>query len=82
MNKFWNKIDKCKHVNLDPNYFEVFNCATPGCIAIESRCLDCGAFIVTCGCGYENMISGWSMYRWRRFRLGIKKINVLRNGGK
>lgn len=31
MSQFWNKVGKCKHENLSPNYFELISCSTPYC---------------------------------------------------
>jgi len=67
-NKFWDKVLKCKHENLDPNYYEYIGCPTPYCSGSETHCLDCGVFISECGCGYNNGMSGWSHKRWQTER--------------
>jgi len=67
-NKFWDKVLKCKHENLDPNYYEYIGCPTPYCSGSEVHCLDCGVFISECGCGYNNGMSGWPHKRWQTER--------------
>lgn len=63
--KFWDKVDKCSHENLSPDYYEGVPCWTPYCGGTEDHCLDCGVFISSCGCGFNNGMSGWSNKRWR-----------------
>jgi len=65
MTKFWDKVIKCKHKNLNPNYYETIYCPTPYCSGHESHCDDCGVYISKCGCGFNNGMSGWSERRWR-----------------
>jgi hypothetical protein len=65
-NKFWEKVDKCKHTNLVPHYYEYVSCPTPECGGSEVRCNDCNVFITKCGCGYNNGMSGWPEKRWRK----------------
>ena len=57
--KFWDKVHKCKHENISPNYFDVINCPTPYCQGDEYHCLDCGVYITVCHCKYMNGMSGW-----------------------
>lgn len=66
MSKFWNKVDKCKHENMSPGYYEGVSCWTDYCGGQESHCLDCGVYIVKCGCGSCNGMSGWSDKRHRQ----------------
>jgi hypothetical protein len=68
MSKFWDKIDKCKHKNLNPDYIEGIYCHTPYCGGDEVHCDDCGVFISQCGCGSNNGMSGWSENRWQAQR--------------
>lgn len=63
--KFWDKVDKCKHDNLSPIYIENINCWTPYCEGTETHCLDCGVYIIKCGCGFCNGMSGWPEKRWK-----------------
>jgi len=70
LERFWAKVVNCKHENLSPNYSEPIYCSTPYCCGSEDHCLDCGVYISTCGCGYNNGMSGWSNKRWER--RGIK----------
>jgi hypothetical protein len=67
MSKFWDKVIKCKHEHLNPNYWEYIYCPTPYCSGHEVHCLDCGVFITKCGCGSNNGMSGWPERRWIRF---------------
>lgn len=62
---FWDKAVKCKHKNLSPTYSEFINCWTPYCSGCEEYCLDCRVYIVTCGCGFYNGMSGWPDKRHR-----------------
>lgn len=55
--RFFNQIHGCRHAHMDPDYFMGFKCSTPCCSGQEEHCLDCGAYISTCGCGCENGIS-------------------------
>lgn len=64
--KFWEKASKCSHVNLSPVYLENIKCDTPFCGGSETHCLDCGVFIIKCGCGYCDGISGWPDSRYRK----------------
>lgn len=64
MNKFWEKVKKCKHKNLSSNYCEIIPCGTPCCSGYETHCLDCGVYITQCSCGYNNGMSGWPEKRW------------------
>jgi hypothetical protein len=68
MTKFWDKVSKCKHKNLDASYYEYVPCWTPYCSGWESRCLDCGVYITECGCGFNNGMSGWPDRRWQRLQ--------------
>lgn len=65
LNRFWATVLKCQHKNLSPNYLELFRCGTPYCSGDEVHCLDCGAYISSCGCMSENGISGWPHSRYR-----------------
>ena len=64
---FWNKVDKCKHVNISPSYYKSFTCETPYCIGEETYCLDCKTYISKCGCGFWNGVSGWSQSQWKKY---------------
>lgn len=68
MSKFWDKVDKCKHEDMSPDHFENIYCDTPYCGGQEEHCLDCGAYISSCGCGSNNGMSGWPEVRWRKIR--------------
>jgi len=63
MPKFWKKVLKCKHENLNPNYCQFVGCGTPYCSGWEVHCLDCGAYISECGLGFMNGVSGWPYKR-------------------
>jgi hypothetical protein len=63
MDKFWKKVVKCKHKNLSTSYYVSLDCSTPYCEGAEMRCLDCKAYITTCGCGDRNDVSGWPRNR-------------------
>ena len=67
MPKFWDKVLKCEHKNLSPNYLPYFMmCGTPYCGDIsEDHCLDCGVYITHCKCMSEDGMSGWSLGRRR-----------------
>lgn len=62
------------HKNLYPNYIEIWHCETPYCQVTEYHCKDCGMFIMECGCGYNNGISGWSEKRWRKYNKLNRKM--------
>ena len=79
MTKFWDKVIKCEHKNLDPNYYEYVPCGTPYCGGHEMRCLDCGVYITKCGCGFNNGMSGWPDRRWRRLWRKKERIYVSKN---
>jgi len=64
MNERWNKVVECKHDNIDTDYIDGGLCESPYCTWSEYRCLDCGAYISKCGCGYNNGISSWPHTRW------------------
>lgn len=72
MTKFWDKVLKCKHENIDPDYYDYVSCSTPYCTGYEIRCADCGVYITKCGCGACNGMSGWPDKRRRG--LGRGKI--------
>jgi len=55
---FWNKVKRCKHLEVG-HYIDFGRCSTDGCSWFETRCLKCGVYIVHCGCGFENSMSGW-----------------------
>lgn len=69
MNDFWNKVVKCEHKRLSPNYLEYIPCDTPYCTGYESHCLDCGIYISECGCGSNAGLSGWPYKRCLSQRL-------------
>lgn len=75
MDKFWERVMKCEHKNLNPNYYEYVSCWTPYCGGSEVHCLDCGVYISKCGCGSNNGMSGWPQKRHRTEE--IKKIKSL-----
>ena len=64
MNSFWIRVHNCSHENIDRDYFDSGVCGTPNCRWVEERCLDCGAYIMKCDCGFCNSISGWPQKRW------------------
>ena len=68
--EFWNKVMTCKHKNTSDTYYEFGECTgTPHCSYSEVRCNDCKAYITTCDCGFENLVSGWTRYRyWREIK--------------
>lgn len=63
---FWDKVHKCSHKNLSPDYLGHAYCSTPYCGGgmYETHCLDCGVFISKCDCGVNNGMSGWSNRTW------------------
>lgn len=63
--EFWDKVSRCQHKNINPSYDDSWSCWTPYCDATESRCLDCGVYISTCGCGFERGLYGWPRSRRR-----------------
>lgn len=67
MNKFWKRVWNCKHKNLSQNYYELYGCGTDYCDAVETRCKDCGVYIMKCGCDFMNGFSGWPEKRWRKY---------------
>lgn len=69
--KFWNKVGRCKHKNLSPDYCGNVYCTTPYCNGNETHCLDCGVFISECGCGCNNGLSGWSYKRHKASRRNV-----------
>jgi len=69
---FWTKTLRCKHERLSSTYYESISCPTPYCSGEEVHCLECGAYISRCGCGFCNGISGWPNKRYRKMRL-VKK---------
>lgn len=62
-NSFWDKVEKCKHERLSPNYCPNVHCSTEYCSGHEVHCLDCGVYISECGCGCECGMSGWPKKR-------------------
>ena len=65
---FWMRSVGCEHANLSPNYLESVSCETPYCRGWETHCLDCGAYIIECGCGFCTGFSGWPDSRHRKLR--------------
>ena len=61
--EFWFKVANCPHENMYPSYYVSFECDTPYCTGDEVHCKDCGAYISTCKCGFNNGMSGVS---WKR----------------
>lgn len=53
----WKKVNKCKHKWSD-NYVWAGTCLTPFCEWTEQFCVKCRVYQVTCGCGFENRLSG------------------------
>ena len=63
MSDFWDTVEKCDHDNLT-DHFDTFTCSGAYyCDGQEVHCRDCGVFITTCGCGFNNGESGWSRKR-------------------
>ena len=60
---FWNRVDRCSHAHISPDYLVSVRCSTPYCDGQEIHCLDCGVFISECGCGAEDGMDGWSNAR-------------------
>lgn len=65
MNQFWIKVHNCNHKNIT-NYSSLITCGTDYCSGDEIHCRDCGIYITTCQCGYNEGMSGWSNLRRRR----------------
>lgn len=63
---FWERVKKCKHNNISPNYLEDAGCCMSdmGSHSAEYHCLDCGVYISECGCGCSTGLSGWPKKRW------------------
>lgn len=77
--KFWDKVEKCKHEHLSPNFDSSVICCenhSIGCIANESHCLDCGVYITECSCGAIRGMSGWSHERWMRLESKSKRRRI------
>lgn len=72
---FWDRVEKCKHEDLSPDYSEFVACPTPYCSGSETHCLDCGVYISDCGCHSSSGLSGWSQKRWKTHRK--KKYEVV-----
>lgn len=68
---------RCNHKNLT-DHLVIFSCETPYCRATETHCRDCGAFLISCGCGYNDGIEGWSRKRFRQ--LMEKQSKSFKNG--
>lgn len=64
MNDFWDRVERCRHEHISPNYLEFIQCGTPYCTGSEYHCLDCGAFITECGCHSIGGVSGWPYKRY------------------
>jgi hypothetical protein len=69
-----NRQWSCPHTQLSETYFKSFNCETPYCEGQEVRCKQCGIFITTCGCGYNNSASGWPRKRWNDFIMNKRRM--------
>lgn len=56
--KFWDKVCKCDHSDLYPDYLELATCFTceHGTVV---HCRKCGVYITSCDCGWLNYMSGW-----------------------
>ena len=67
MDEFWDKVIKCEHKNLSPEYFAPIYCSTPYCNGEEYHCLDCGVYISDCLCRCNQGMSGWSHKRWKNY---------------
>lgn len=68
VSKFWDKVLKCEHKNLYPDYYEGWSCSGAGhvgCMASEYHCKDCGVYFSECGCHTDEGMSGWPWRRWR-----------------
>ena len=64
------RISRCEHKNLYPNYSVSIPCGTPYCSGEETHCRDCGGYISDCGCHYNTGISGWPQKRHRAGAVG------------
>ena len=78
MRGFWDKVAGCSHKRISPNYLECWPCDTPYCECVESHCLDCGVYIIECGCLYSSGKSGWPekrnrVVRRKRYRQSIDR---------
>lgn len=61
LTNFWLIASRCQHLNLYLNYTSWGRCGTPYCEGWdEYHCKDCGVFVQSCPCGYNNGMSGWS----------------------
>jgi hypothetical protein len=67
---FWASVDACDHERLSKTYLVNLYCPTPYCRGQEIHCLDCGAYISSCGCGFLDAVSGWSSARWKKYWSG------------
>lgn len=64
MSKFWDKVEKCEHELGE--YSDGGACWTPYCSWSEYRCKKCGVYVTSCGCHFEDGMSGWPRRRWMR----------------
>lgn len=74
MSKFWDKVEKCNHKNISPNYLDGGQCETSYCEWSEDHCLDCGVYITKCGCGYCNRMDGWPWKKRKKNLIDYIKI--------
>ena len=85
---FRQKSSLCKHEHISTTYFRTGECATSGCYWTEVKCLDCGAYITKCDCGFYNSVDGWSCKRrnylprklqtqkkWKQLNIKPVKVN-------
>jgi len=70
--RFWTTALFCPHDRIHPKYLVQVLCESPGCIAHETRCLVCGAFLTKCSCGKQDIIGRWP--RMTCLRLPPKEV--------
>jgi hypothetical protein len=68
VSRFWVSVDQCDHERMSQGYLVDLSCSTPYCRGREEHCLDCGAYISSCGCGHLDGVSGWSKARWTKYQ--------------
>lgn len=56
---FWATALMCPHLRIHPKYVVPIMCDSAGCVAHETRCLQCGAFLTRCSCGKMHVTGRW-----------------------
>ena len=63
---FWERALECEHKDEDlTDHMVYISCPTPYCSGYEVHCRKCGAFITSCGCHFNDGVSGWPIARWK-----------------